>query len=132
MACTTQKTARPVGTLVPFSRFSDLANRYDQEIDARHDEIEIRMELPKTAYASDETIEFSITVINKSDRESVILRPDAETNRISTYPDGSDEIVFVVTPDDPFISLAFQGPAGSSGSLVTPPDSFVLLLPVRV
>lgn len=130
IASTANKNSIPPGTPVPLSEFSRLANTYDQEIDARHHEIEIRIEIPKTAYAPDESIIFSVSLTNTSDHDVVIHKSDAKSNIISAYPGSRDELVFVVIPDDPAASLAFQGPgAPIAGALMHQPEDFTLLDP---
>jgi len=126
---TANKSTIPRGTPVPFSEFSQLASTYDQEINARRGEIEISIEIPKTAYTPEEVISFSVSLINRSDKDIVIHKPDAEYNIISAYPGSRDELAFVVIPDNPAISLAFQGPSAPIAGLVHHPEGFALLSP---
>jgi hypothetical protein len=128
MGCTVQKPRQPTGVLEPESRYIELSEKYRGEIDARQDEIEIQIKLLKTQFASEETITVSVSLINRSDHDVVVRKPDSETNRVSNYANRVDEIVFLIVPDDPSVSLDFSlrlldGPG------MLPPETFILLSP---
>lgn len=127
MSCTTQKALSPTGTTVPVSEYPTLQAKYSAEIDARHEELELWIELPKVGYSLKEIIELKVTLTNRAEKDVIVRKPDAQTNRVSAHPN-IGEIIFVVIPSDPAISLNFPAlVAPYPGSLVTPPDDFILL-----
>lgn len=131
IACTTARTtSTQTGRIVPASEFSKLADKYNHEIDARHNEIEVRIELPKTTYAPNEAIAFNVVLINESNTDVIVRKPDSQTNRVDTDPNSRDELVFVVIPDNSMIPLTFPAPVALyPGAASIPPKDFVLLPP---
>lgn len=130
VGCTSQ-ASRPSGILVPASLYPTLQAKYDLEMTNRRDELQFSIALSKGSYTPEENIEFSVTLTNRSRTNVIARKPDASTNLITTSPD-LGEIIFMITPHDPTISLNFPALAMPyPGSLVTSPDDFVLLHPAE-
>jgi len=123
-----QRSSTLGGSKVPISEYLALAQKYEQEINARRDEIVLAIELPKSEYTSDERIDFSVTLMNRSSRDTTIRRPDTPSNAIRVNFDTDDELAFMITPSDSSLVLNFPMPIGlQPGPPVISSDEFALL-----
>ncbi len=130
VGCASQ-SSRPIGTPVPASLHPTLQAKYDLEMPHRRDELQFSIRLPKSSYTPEENIEFNVTLVNRSQMDVIARKPDASINQVTANPDLGD-IIVIVKPQDPTISLNFPALAMPyPGSLLTPPDDFVLLHPAE-
>jgi hypothetical protein len=139
VVCIAPEIWTPVPTVVPEGKYSALSERYYQEIDARRDDIELRLELPKTQYAPSEDVEFRIILTNASRGDVVVRKPDGlwawtgvhiGSVRADT-PLADHDVVLLVTTEDSTISLYFPEvfPIADRFGMVGDQEDFVLLRP---